>query len=214
MFCHECGKGVPETSTLCECCNATQIPALLRAEPSQKLGELAERDLQCVRTDEEVPEIARLMSDFNLTMLPVVDDADTHWRILEQLGELRDLGRVEMSSHAHTRATGRSRSFSPRTTYFTLGHEMARTSNSPQQQSRCLAHGATITARWTTQPHPAQMISISSDPAPPGTDPLPPRAPDARPDARGLLARSGRRNTNSPAHRAAQLHRSRAQSPP
>ena len=93
----------------------------------------------------------------------VVDYADTHWRILEQLGELRDLGRVEMSSHAPTGATGRSRSFSPRTMCLTLGHEMARTSNSPQQQSGCLAQGATITARWTTQPHSAQMISISSD---------------------------------------------------
>jgi CBS domain-containing protein len=49
--------------------------ALLRAEPDRPLAEIAERDLLCVQTDEELPEIARLMSDFNLTALPVVDQA-------------------------------------------------------------------------------------------------------------------------------------------
>ena len=36
---------------------------------------MADLDPLNVRTDEELPEVARLMADFNLTMLPVVDEA-------------------------------------------------------------------------------------------------------------------------------------------
>jgi CBS domain-containing protein len=54
---------------------SVSLIALLRAEQSRPLSEIAEDDPQCVRTDEELPEIARLMSDFNLTVLPVIDEA-------------------------------------------------------------------------------------------------------------------------------------------
>ncbi len=54
---------------------STSVIALLRSGGDRPLSEIAERDPQCVRTDEELPEIARLMSDFNLTVLPVCDEA-------------------------------------------------------------------------------------------------------------------------------------------
>ncbi len=48
--------------------------ALLRASPDVPLTELATGEVQVVRADAELLEIARLMSDFNLTALPVIDD--------------------------------------------------------------------------------------------------------------------------------------------
>jgi CBS domain-containing protein/sporulation protein YlmC with PRC-barrel domain len=48
--------------------------ALLRASPQVPLTELATVEVQVVRPDAELPEIARLMSDFNLTALPVIND--------------------------------------------------------------------------------------------------------------------------------------------
>ena len=48
---------------------------LLRTEEDRRLGEIAERDPQCAQTDEELPEVACLMSDFNLMALPIVDEA-------------------------------------------------------------------------------------------------------------------------------------------
>jgi CBS domain-containing protein/sporulation protein YlmC with PRC-barrel domain len=48
--------------------------ALLRASPQVPLAELATGEVQVVRPDAELPEIANLMSDFNLTALPVIDD--------------------------------------------------------------------------------------------------------------------------------------------
>ena len=54
---------------------AALVVALLRAEGAGALGDVAERDAPCVRTDEELPEVARRMADYNLTMLPVVDEA-------------------------------------------------------------------------------------------------------------------------------------------
>ncbi len=53
---------------------SASIVALLRAEQDRPLIEGAERDPQCARTDEELPEVARLMADFNLTALPIVDE--------------------------------------------------------------------------------------------------------------------------------------------
>jgi Mg/Co/Ni transporter MgtE len=55
---------------------SASVIALLRANRDRPLSEIADRDPQCVRTDEELPEIARLMSDFDLTVLPVADEAD------------------------------------------------------------------------------------------------------------------------------------------
>jgi Mg/Co/Ni transporter MgtE len=48
--------------------------ALLRASPQVPLAELATGEVQVVRPDAELPEIASLMSDYNLTALPVIDD--------------------------------------------------------------------------------------------------------------------------------------------
>ncbi|HLH64961.1 MAG TPA: CBS domain-containing protein [Solirubrobacteraceae bacterium] len=48
--------------------------ALLRAEPQTPLCELAAEEVQVVRPDAELPEIASLMSDYNLIALPVIDD--------------------------------------------------------------------------------------------------------------------------------------------
>jgi len=53
---------------------ASLVVALLRADPGGTVGDVADRDPPCVRTDEELPEVARLMADFNLTMLPVIDE--------------------------------------------------------------------------------------------------------------------------------------------
>jgi len=53
---------------------AIPVLALLRSSPQTPLGELATGEVQVVRADAELPEIARLMSDFNLIALPVIDD--------------------------------------------------------------------------------------------------------------------------------------------
>ncbi|MGA8746398.1 MAG: CBS domain-containing protein [Solirubrobacterales bacterium] len=47
---------------------------LLRTEEDRPLTEIAERDPQSAQTDEELPEIACRMSDFNLMALPVTDE--------------------------------------------------------------------------------------------------------------------------------------------
>jgi CBS domain-containing protein len=47
--------------------------ALLRAQPEQQLDTLAENAPPSVGPEAEVPEVARLMTDYNLVSLPVVD---------------------------------------------------------------------------------------------------------------------------------------------
>ncbi len=49
------------------------IVALLRAPPEAALGDVADSDPRTVTPDVDLPELARLMSDFNLTSLPVID---------------------------------------------------------------------------------------------------------------------------------------------
>jgi CBS domain-containing protein len=49
---------------------------LLRAAPDQTLDSLADSSAPSVAADAEIPEVARLMTDYNLISLPVVD-ADT-----------------------------------------------------------------------------------------------------------------------------------------
>jgi Mg/Co/Ni transporter MgtE len=49
---------------------------LLRAAPEQTLDSLADSSAPSVAADAEIPEVARLMTDYNLISLPVVD-ADT-----------------------------------------------------------------------------------------------------------------------------------------
>jgi CBS domain-containing protein len=50
------------------------VVALLRADPAARLADVAEREPESVPTDADLPEVARTMTDYNLVMLPVVDD--------------------------------------------------------------------------------------------------------------------------------------------
>ena len=50
------------------------VVGLLRAEPQTALEDLAEHEPVSVKTDAEVPEVARMMTDYNLVMLPVLDE--------------------------------------------------------------------------------------------------------------------------------------------
>ncbi len=54
---------------------AIQVVDLLRADPQLSLGELA-GPARHVRTDADLEEVARLMTDFDLTVVPVVDDEE------------------------------------------------------------------------------------------------------------------------------------------
>jgi Mg/Co/Ni transporter MgtE len=50
------------------------VVTLLRADPQQLLEEVAEREPVSVATGADLPEVARMMTDYNLVMLPVLDD--------------------------------------------------------------------------------------------------------------------------------------------
>jgi len=50
------------------------VVTLLRCEPERQLQDIAEREPVTVATDADVPEVARMMSDYNLVMLPVLDE--------------------------------------------------------------------------------------------------------------------------------------------
>ncbi|HWY17812.1 MAG TPA: CBS domain-containing protein [Solirubrobacteraceae bacterium] len=50
------------------------VAALLRAEPGQRLEGLVKHESPCLRTDASFEELARLMADYNLTAIPVVDE--------------------------------------------------------------------------------------------------------------------------------------------
>jgi CBS domain-containing protein len=52
---------------------AIQVVDLLRADPDAAVGEVAEA-ARAVRPDADLEEVARLMTDFDLTVAPVVDD--------------------------------------------------------------------------------------------------------------------------------------------
>lgn len=53
---------------------AVSTLALIRSDPQTPLAELATEEVQVVRPDFELPEIASLMSDYDLAALPVIDD--------------------------------------------------------------------------------------------------------------------------------------------
>jgi CBS domain-containing protein len=53
---------------------STPVVALLRASGQARLAEIAEHEPVSVHTDADLPEVARTMTDYNLTMLPVVDE--------------------------------------------------------------------------------------------------------------------------------------------
>jgi hypothetical protein len=50
------------------------VTALLRAEPGQRLEGLVKHESPCLRTDASFEELARLMADYNLTAIPVINE--------------------------------------------------------------------------------------------------------------------------------------------
>jgi CBS domain-containing protein len=52
------------------------VVTLLRADPDTRLDELAEHEPVSVTTDADLPEVARLMTDYNLVMLPILDEEE------------------------------------------------------------------------------------------------------------------------------------------
>ncbi len=71
----------PGTLTTVYLCNtegglsgSVLVVTLLRADPQAPLEELAEHEPVWVRTDADLPEVARTMTDYNLVMLPVLDE--------------------------------------------------------------------------------------------------------------------------------------------
>ncbi|MGA9285828.1 MAG: CBS domain-containing protein [Solirubrobacteraceae bacterium] len=50
------------------------LASLLRAEPERRLGTLVKHELPSLRTDASFEEVARVMADYNLTCVPVVDE--------------------------------------------------------------------------------------------------------------------------------------------
>jgi CBS domain-containing protein len=50
------------------------ITALLRADPAQRLETLVKHEIPTLRPDASFEEVARLMADYNLTSVPVVDE--------------------------------------------------------------------------------------------------------------------------------------------
>jgi Mg/Co/Ni transporter MgtE len=52
------------------------IVELLRGDTALTLSDLAEREPVSVHTDADLPEVARTMTDYNLVMLPVLDESE------------------------------------------------------------------------------------------------------------------------------------------
>ncbi len=52
------------------------VVTLLRSDPGTPLGEVAEREPVSAPTDADLPEVARTMTDYNLVMLPIVDEQE------------------------------------------------------------------------------------------------------------------------------------------
>jgi CBS domain-containing protein len=52
---------------------AVTLPELVRADAGQRLSDLLEAPMPTVAVEADLPEVARLMTDFNLTAMPVVD---------------------------------------------------------------------------------------------------------------------------------------------
>jgi CBS domain-containing protein len=50
------------------------IVGLLRVDSGARLADVAEREPESVPTDADLPEVARTMTDYNLVMLPVLDE--------------------------------------------------------------------------------------------------------------------------------------------
>lgn len=54
---------------------AVSLAALVRAEPGQPLSGLVDSQLPTVSAEADLPEVARLMADYNLIAMPVLDQA-------------------------------------------------------------------------------------------------------------------------------------------
>jgi CBS domain-containing protein len=52
------------------------VVTLLRSDPNVSLSQISEHEPVSVYTDADLPEVARTMTDYNLVMLPVVDDGE------------------------------------------------------------------------------------------------------------------------------------------
>ncbi len=74
----EASPGTLTTVYLCDdeggLAGSVAIVTLLRADARTLLDEVAEHEPVWVATDAEVPEVARMMTDYNLVMLPVLDE--------------------------------------------------------------------------------------------------------------------------------------------
>jgi CBS domain-containing protein len=57
-------------------CGSVFVVTLLRADPQRPLADLAEREPVWAGTDADLPEVARMMTDYNLVMLPVLDEEE------------------------------------------------------------------------------------------------------------------------------------------
>ncbi len=57
-------------------CGSALIVSLLRADPDAPLEQVVQREPEFVSTDADLPEVARMMTDYNLVMLPVVDSEE------------------------------------------------------------------------------------------------------------------------------------------
>jgi len=72
--------GTLTTVYLCDAegglCGSVLIVTLLRSDPHAALQEVAEHEPVWVATGAEVPEVARMMTDYNLVMLPVLDEQE------------------------------------------------------------------------------------------------------------------------------------------
>jgi CBS domain-containing protein len=53
---------------------SVSVVSLLRSDAGTPLSQIAEHEPVSVHTDADLPEVARTMTDYNLVMLPVVDD--------------------------------------------------------------------------------------------------------------------------------------------
>ncbi|HEX3392370.1 MAG TPA: CBS domain-containing protein [Solirubrobacteraceae bacterium] len=52
------------------------VVTLLRSDPRTPLLEIADREPESAPTDADLPEVARIMTDYNLVMLPVLDESE------------------------------------------------------------------------------------------------------------------------------------------
>jgi CBS domain-containing protein len=76
--CSDLAPGTLTTVYICDSegglSGSVDVVTLLRSSPRAPVDEVAEHEPLSVGTDAEVPEVARTMTDYNLVMLPVLDE--------------------------------------------------------------------------------------------------------------------------------------------